>query len=79
MKSKVKFENAKSMLFSFVDSSLNWLFSFYVKSDYHHIGIFPPDHEFLGFSWFKDWFIHFTNLLFYLSAFPLALMYLPKS
>ena len=27
MKSKVKFENAKTILFSFVDSSQNWLFS----------------------------------------------------
>ena len=50
MKSKVKFEDAKTMLFSFVDTSKNWLFSFDVKSGYHHIDIFPPDQEFLGFS-----------------------------
>ena len=31
MESKVKFENAKTMLFSFVDSSQNWRFSFYIK------------------------------------------------
>ena len=59
MKSKVKFEDAKTMLFSFVDSSQNWLFSFDIKSCYHHIDIFPPDQEFLGFSWFKDGLIHF--------------------
>ena len=50
IKSKVKCEDAKTMLFSFVDTSKNWLFSFDVKSDYHHIDIFPPDQEFLGFS-----------------------------
>ena len=67
MKSKVKFEDAKTMLFSFVDSFQNWLFSFDIKSGYHHIDIFPPDQEFLGFSWFKDGFPHFykfTVLLF---------------
>ena len=59
MESKVKFDNAITMLFSFVDSSQNWLFSFYIKSGYHHIDIFPHDHEFLGFSWFKDGFTQF--------------------
>ena len=43
MKSKVKFEDSKTMLFSFVDTSQNWLFSFDIKSGYHHIDIFPPD------------------------------------
>ena len=73
MKSKVKFEDAKTMLFSFVDSSQNWLFSFDIKSGYHHIDIFPPDQEFLGFSWFKDGFTHFykfTVLPFGLSTGP---------
>ena len=72
-KSKVKFEDAKTMLFSFVDSSQNWLFSFDIKSGYHHIDIFPPDQEFLGFSWFKDGFTHFykfTVLPFGLSTGP---------
>ena len=59
MKSKVKFEDAKTMLFSFVDSFQNWLFSFDMKSGYHHIDIFPPEQEFLGFSWFEDGFAHF--------------------
>ena len=53
MKSKVKFEDAKTMLFSFVDTSQNWLFSFDIKSGYHHIDIF------FAFSWFKDGFTHF--------------------
>ena len=73
MKSKVKFEDAKTMLFSFVDTSQNRLFSFDIKSGYHHIDIFPPDQEFLGFSWFKDGFTHFykfTVLPFGLSTGP---------
>ena len=72
-------EDAKTMFFSFVDSSQNCLFSFDIKSGYHHIDIFPPDQEFLGFPWFKDGFIHFYKFTVYLSAFPLALIYLPKS
>jgi len=67
MKFKVKFEDAKTMLFSFVESSQNWLFSFDIKSGYHHIDIFPPDQEFLGFSWSKDGLIHFYK--FTVSAF----------
>jgi len=62
MKSKVKFEDVKTMLFSFVDTSRNWLFSFDIKSGYHHIDIFPPDQEFLGFSWFKDWVYSFLQI-----------------
>ena len=72
-KSEVKFEDARTMLFSFVDCSQNWLFSFYIKSGYHHIDIFPPDQEFLGFPWSKDGFIHFytfTGLPFGLSTGP---------
>ena len=61
MKSKVKFEDAKTLLFSFVDTSQNWPFSFDIKSGYHHIDIFPPDQEFLGFSWFKGGLTHFDK------------------
>ena len=43
MKYKVKFEDAKTMLFSFVDPSQNSLFSSDIKSGYHHIDIFPSD------------------------------------
>ena len=53
-KSKIKFEDAKTMLYSFVDCSQNWLFSFDIKSGYPHTDIFLPDQEFLGFSWSKD-------------------------
>ena len=72
MKSKVKFEDAKTMLFSFVYTSQNWLFSFDIKSGYHHIDIFPPDQEFLGFSWFKDGFTHFYKLNFSVLPFGLT-------
>jgi len=73
MKSKVKFEDATTMLFSFVDSSQNWRISFDIKSGCHYIDIFPPDQEFLGFSWSKDRLIHlykFTVLPFGLSTRP---------
>ena len=44
MKSKVKFEDAKTMLFSFVDSSQNWLFFFRYQiwlSSYRHFSAGP--------------------------------------
>ena len=72
-KSKIKFEDAKTMLYSFIDCSQNWLFSFDIKSGYHHIDIFPPDQEFLGFSWSKDGvtrFYKFTVLPFGISTGP---------
>ena len=50
MKSKIKFEDAKTMLYSFIDCSQNWLFSFDIKSGFHHINIFLPNQEFSGFS-----------------------------
>ena len=53
IKSKIKFKDEKTMPYSFIDCSQNWLFSFDIKSGYHHIDI-SPDQEFLGFSWSKD-------------------------
>ena len=73
MKSKIKFEDAKTMLYSFIDCSQNWLFSFDIKSGFHHIDILPPDQEFLGFSWPKDGvirFYKFTVLPFGISTGP---------
>ena len=61
------------MLYSFIDCSQNWLFSFDIKSGYHHIDIFPADQEFLGFSWCKDGvirFYKFTVLPFGISTGP---------
>ena len=49
-KSKVNFEDAKTMLHSLIDFSQIWFYSFDIKSGYHHIDIFPPDQDFLGFS-----------------------------
>ena len=75
-KSKIKLEDAKTMLYSFVDCSQNWLFSFDIKSGYHHIDIFPPDQEFLGFSSSGMELFDFINLLFCNSAFPQGLILL---
>ena len=61
------------MLYSFIDCSQNWLFSFDIKSGFHHIDNFPPDQEFLGFSWPKDGvirFYKFTVLPFGISTGP---------
>ena len=49
-KSKVNFEDAKTMLRSFIDFSQIWFYSFDIKSGYHHLDIFPSDQDFLGFS-----------------------------
>ena len=35
-KSKIKFVDAKTVLYSFVDCSQNWLFFFDIQSGYHH-------------------------------------------
>ena len=72
--------DAKTMLYSFIDCSQNWLFSFDIKPGYQHIDIFSPDQEFLGFSWSKDGVIRFCiNLLFCHSAlFPPGLIFLQK-
>ena len=39
------------MLTVLSDSPQQYLFSFDIKSGYHHIEIFPDDQQFLGFSW----------------------------
>lgn len=50
-KCKIKFEDSKSMLSILTDCPQNWMFSFDIKSGYHHVDIFPDDWQFLGFSW----------------------------
>ena len=55
----LKCQDAKTILYSFVNFSQHWLFSFEIKSGYHHIDIFPPDQTFLGFSGSKDGVIRF--------------------
>ena len=48
-KQSVKFEDLKVAL-NYLDRG-HFLFSFDIKSGYHHIEIFPPHQSFLGFSW----------------------------
>ena len=52
-KSKIKFEDAQSMLNFFIGESPSnlWAYSFDIKSGYHHIEIYPSHQRFLGFSW----------------------------
>ena len=50
-KCKVKFEGVQDVLTVLSDSPQQYLFSFDIKSGYHHIEIFPDDQQFLGFSW----------------------------
>ena len=50
-KCKVKFEGVQDMLTVLSNSPQQYLFSFDIKSGYHHIEIFPDDQQFLGFSW----------------------------
>ena len=49
-KQKVKFEDLKVAL-NYFDKG-HFMFSFDIKSGYHHVLIFPPHQTFLGFSWF---------------------------
>ena len=52
-KSKIKFEDAQSMLNFLIGESLSnlWAYSFDIKSGYHHVEIYPTHQRFLGFSW----------------------------
>ena len=61
-KSKIKFEDAKTMLYSFIDCSQDWLLSFDIKSGYHHIDFFPPDQEFLRY-----WRLQAIRIVVYLN------------
>ena len=72
-KSHVKFEDAKAMLGLLVNPAQYWMFSFDIKSGYHHIDIHASDQQFLGFAWVFDsnprYFV-FTVLPFGLSTGP---------
>ena len=52
-KSKIKFEDAQSMLNFLIGESRSnlWAYSFDIKSGYHHAEIYPSHQRFLGFSW----------------------------
>ena len=72
-KCKIKFEDAKSFLQSLLARPTAWACSFDIKSGYHHIEIFGPDQEFLGFSWVLEGvtkYFKFTVLPFGLSVGP---------
>lgn len=72
-KFKVKFEDSRSMLCLLRECPQNWLFSFDIKSGYHHIDIFPDDQQYLGFSWVFDGvlkYFKFTVLPFGLASGP---------
>ena len=61
------------MLYSFIACSETWIFSLDIKSGFHHIHTFPPNEEFLGFSWPRDGvvsFYKFTVLPFSISTGP---------
>lgn len=70
---KVRFEGVQEMLTTLTDYPLNWMFSFDIKSGYHHIDIFPDDQQYLGFSWVRDGVVRyfkFTVLPFGLATGP---------
>ena len=70
-KQKVKFEDLEVAL-NFLDAG-HFMFSFDIKSGYHHVHIFPPHQSFLGFSWFykgKVKYFCFRVLPFDLSSAP---------
>ena len=73
-KSKIEFEDAKTMLYSFIDCSQNWLFSFDIKSGYHHIDIFSQIKSFWAFPGLRMGrvirFYKFTVLPFGISTGP---------
>lgn len=72
-KSHVKFEDAKAMLGLLVNPAQYWMFSFDIKSGYHHIDMHANDQRFLGFALVFDskprYFV-FTVLQFGLSTGP---------
>ena len=51
--SKIKFDDAQSMLNVFIGEfpSNLWAYSLDIKSGYHHVEIYPSHQRFLGFSW----------------------------
>ena len=72
-KFKVKFEGAPEMLTTLTDCPQHFLFSFDIKSGYHHIDIFPDGQQFLGFSWLRQGVVQyfkFTVLPFGLATGP---------
>ena len=48
-KLKIKYDDWKIASFMFLKNG--YMFSFHLKSGYHHVAIFQPHETFLGFSW----------------------------
>ena len=44
-----RYEDIKSLPHLFAEKY--WFFTWDLKSGYHHVGIYPPHRQFLGFSW----------------------------
>ena len=72
-KLKIKFEDVKSFFECLLARPAAWALPFDIKSGYHHVEIFQPDQEFLGFSWESgcvNKYFKFTVLPFGLSVGP---------
>ena len=70
-KKSVKFEDLRVAL-NYLEKG-HFMFSFDIRSGYHHVLIFPPHQSFLGFSWFykgKTRYFCFRVLPFGLSSAP---------
>ena len=71
-KQKVVFDNINTVL-QYLEKD-DYMFSFDLKSGYHHVEIFYPHTQFLGFSWIDDQgklqFFKFKALPFGLSSAP---------
>ena len=71
-KSKIKFEDAQSMLSFLIGEyrSNLWAYSFEIKSGHHHVEIYPSHQRFLGFRGFST---GLENILI-LSSCPLVFL-----
>ena len=70
-KQKIKFEDWR--VFRTYVNKGEFLFSFDLKSGYHHVDIFPPHQTYLGFSWVFNGvtkYFYFTVLPFGLTSAP---------
>jgi len=70
-KEKVSFDDWQTALSYF--SKDDFLFSFDLKSGYHHIDIFPPHQQYLGFSWSFNG----INRFFTFTVLPFGLTFAP--
>ena len=77
-KQKFKCENLHTIKNTFAKDF--FVFSFDLKSGYHHVDIFPDHRKYLAFSWeFVPGHTRFSSLLFCFLAFPALLIFSPSS